>query len=417
MKKPKNLRSYKTELDPNNKQKSLLLGHAGMKRFAWNWGLARIKNREIPPDAMKLHLAWNIWKKDNIPWWTEYSKAAAQEAFRDLQQTFSRFFNGLKGKGPKVGYPKFKTKRVSKKSFRLTGSIHIEEGQIQIPRIGCLRLKEKNYLPVGAKVASITISERAGRWFISALCHHNQQEPEKFVGGDILGVDLGSNTLAVVSDGRQFKNPKAYRKSEKQLAKLQRRLARQQKGSHRRERTRQRIAKLHYRIACIRSDSTHKATTEIARTKQLSVVVLEDLNVKGMVKNHNLAKSIQDASLAEFRRQTEYKARWNGFEAIKADRFYPSSKRCSACGAVREQLSLSERTYQCPVCGLRIDRDLNAALNLRNWYINKNTASSAEDAHGEDVRPDVIYDGGQASLKCEPDRKSTCRFFIGSGER
>lgn len=397
------LRAYKTELDPNNKQTSLLLGYSGMRRFAWNWALERIKKRELPPNAIQLHKAWNEWKKDNLPWWSEYSKAAPQEAFCDLQQAFSRFFNGLKGKGPKVGYPKFKNKRVSKKSFRLTGSIHIEENQIKIPRIGWLRLKEKGYIPVGAKVASITISERAGRWFISALCHHDQQEPSLFQGGEVLGVDLGSKILAFTSDEREFSNPKAYRKLEKQLGKLQRRMSRQQKGSRRRERTRKRIAKLHYRIACIRSDSTHKATTEIARTKQLSVVVLEDLNVKGMVRNRCLAKTIQDAAWGEFKRQVGYKSKWNGFEMALAPRFFPSSKTCSGCGYVRKELTLDERTYVCSECGLVIDRDLNAAINLRDWYIISNTASSAGSGRGEDVRPEATCSRGQSSLKRQPD--------------
>lgn len=412
MPKPKpQLRAYKTELDPNNKQISLLLGYAGIRRFAWNWALERIKSRELPPNAIQLHKAWNAWKKDNLPWWSEYSKAAPQEAFRDLQQAFSRFFKGLKGKGLKAGYPKFKNKRVTKKSFRLTGSIHVEEGRIKLPRIGWLRLKERGYIPVGSKVTSLTISERAGRWFVSALCHHDQQEPPLYQGGDVFGVDLGSKVLAFTSDGRRFENPKAYRKSEKQLAKLQRRFARQQKGSRRRERTRQRIAKRHYRIACIRSDSTHKATTEIARTKQLSVVVLEDLNVKGMVKNHCLAKTIQDAAWGEFRKQVEYKSKWNGFEMTLAPRFFPSSKTCSGCGNVRKELVLEERSYVCSECGLVMDRDLNAAINLRDWYISQNTASSAGSGRGEDVRLDVACSGERSSLKRQPDREPTCRFL------
>ena len=399
------LRAYKTELEKNNKQTSLLLGYSGMRRYAWNWALERIKKRELPPNAIQLHKAWNIWKKDNLPWWSEYSKCASQEAFRDLQQAFSRFFKGLKS-GKRVGYPKFKNKRVSKKSFRLTGSVHVEDSRIKLPRIGWLRLKEKGYIPVGARVASLTISERAGRWFVSALCHTDQQEPPLFQGGEVLGADLGSKVLAFVSDERRFENPKAYRKLEKQLAMLQRRFARQQKGSGRRERTRQRIAKLHYRIACIRADSTHKATTEIARTKQLSVVVLEDLNVKGMVKNHCLAKTISDAAWGEFRRQIEYKTRWGGIEMALAPRFYPSSKRCSGCGHVRKKLTLDERTYICAECGLKIDRDLNAALNLRDWYIEKNTPSSGESGRGEGVRPEATCSRGQTLLKRQPSDKS-----------
>lgn len=406
MPKPKpNLRAYKTELDPNNKQVSLLLGYAGMRRFAWNWALERVKKHELPPNASQLHKAWNVWKKENLPWWSEYSKAVPQEAFRDLQQAFSRFFKGIAGKGPKVGYPKLKKRHKTKKSFRLTGSVHVENGRIKLPRIGWLRLKEKGYIPAGARVASITISERAGKWFVSALCHTDQQEPPLFQGGDVLGVDLGSKVLAFVSDERRFENPKAYRKLEKQLAKLQRRFARQQKGSRRRERTRRRLARLHYRIACIRSDSTHKATTEIARTKQLSVVVLEDLNVKGMLKNHCLAKSIQDAAWGEFKRQVEYKARWKGFEMALAPRFFPSSKTCSGCGHVRKEQTLDERTYVCSSCGLSIDRDLNAAINLRDWYRSQNTASSAGSGRGEGIRPKAACSSRQTSLKRQPNDK------------
>ena len=386
-----NYRAYKTELDLNNKEVTLLKKYSGMRRLAWNWGLGMIKSGKVPPNAMKLNLAWNIWKKENIPFWVEYSKAVAQSAFQDLERAFQAFFRGCKGKGPKVGYPRFRSKKTSKKSFRLIGTIHIKMNRIQVPRIGELRLKEKGYLPVDAKVLSVTISERAGKWFVSAVCEHNQQS-EKCVNGEVLGIDLGIKTLAVLSNGKKFENSKAYRKLEKQLARSQRRFSRQKKESNRREQTRQKISKIHYRISCIRSDSIHKATTEIAKTKQLSLVVLEDLNVNGMVKNHKLAKSIQDASFFEFRRQLEYKSKWNGFDIIVADRFFPSSKKCSSCGVIKEDLSLSERTYDCPSCNLNIDRDLNAAINLRNWCINKFTVSSTGCAHGEIISPEIIND-------------------------
>lgn len=394
------LRSYKTQIKVNNKETSLLLGYCGIKRFAWNWALARIQAKELPPNAMKLHKAWNEWKKENIPWWSNYSKAAPQEAFRDLQQAFQRFFNGLKGKGPRVGFPKFKSRHKSKKTFRLTGSFRVEEGRIKVPRIGWLRLYEKGYLPVGAKVTSVTISERAGRWFVSANVQTDQEGPIPCEGGEVLGIDLGIKTLAVCSDGQEFENPKALRRAEKALAHLQRRYARQEKGSKRRERTRRRIADLHYRISCIRSDALHKATTQITRTKGLSVVVLEDLSVAGMVKNRKLSKAISDASLSEFKRQITYKAERSGLEVVLADRYYPSSRRCSGCGHKKESLSLSERTYRCAACGLVLDRDLNAALNLRQWYLNlEYTDSSAGCGCGGDVSLKVACDDEQISVK------------------
>lgn len=406
------LRAYKTQIKVNNKEVSLLLGYAGIKRFAWNWALARVQAKELPPNAMKIHKAWNEWKKENIPWWSEYSKAAPQEAFRDLQQAFQRFFNGLKGKGPRVGYPKFKSRHKSKKTFRLTGSIRVEDGRIKVPRIGWLRLYEKGYIPVGSKVTSVTISERAGRWFLSANVQIAQEASIPVEGGEVLGIDLGIKTLAVCSDGQEHPNPKALRSLEKRLARLQRRFARQEKGSNRRERTRKRIADLHYRISCIREDALHKATTTIARTKQLSVLVLEDLNVAGMVKNRKLSKAISDASLSEFRRQIEYKAERAGIEVVVADRFYPSSKRCSGCGHKKDSLSLSERTYACSECGLVLYRDLNAALNLRQWYLNeKCTDSSAGCGRGGDVRLDTACGIEQTSVKRQDNIKSTCRFL------
>lgn len=406
------LRSYKTQIKVNNKESSLLLGYAGIKRFAWNWALARVQAKELPPNAMKIHKAWNEWKKENISWWSEYSKAAPQEAFRDLQQAFTRFFSGLKGKGPRVGSPKFKSRHKSRKTFRLTGSIRVEQGRIKVPRIGWLRLYEKGYIPVGAKVTSVTISERAGRWFLSANVQTEQETPTPSVKGEVLGVDLGIKTLAVCSDEQEFENPKALRRMEKRLARLQRRFARQEKGSKRRERIRKRIADLHYRISCIRADSIHQATTQITRTKDLSVVVLEDLNVSGMVKNRCLSKAISDASLSEFRRQSEYKAERMGLEVVLADRFYPSSKRCSGCGHKKDSLSLSERTYACGVCGLVLDRDLNAALNLRDWYLNLEcTDSSAGCGRGGDVSLDAACGNEQTSVKRQDNIHPTCRFL------
>lgn len=247
---------------------------------------------------------------------------------------------------------------------------------------------------------------------MSANVQTSQEAPIPLQGGEVLGVDLGIKTLAVCSDGQEHENLKALRSAEKRLARLQRRLARQEKGSHRRERTRKRIAELHYRISCIREDTIHKATTTIARTKQLSVLVLEDLNVRGMVKNRRLAKALSDASLSEFKRQLHYKAERKGVEVVLADRFYPSSKRCSGCGHVKESLSLAERTYACGVCGLVLDRDLNAALNLQAWYVNEeNTDSSAGCGRGGDVRLGVACGTEQTSMKRQVNEEPTCRFL------
>ncbi len=215
---------------------------------------------------------------------------------------------------------------------------------------------------------SATVSERAGRWFVSVAVEEEIQVPEN--DGAVAGVDLGVTRMATVSDGTVFENPKALNRHERRLKRLQGSVSRKQKGSNNRAKAKLRLARLHLRIANVRRDAAHKATSWLARTK--SAIVVEDLNVQGIHKNHHMAKSMSDAGMGEFRRQLEYKTLWYGSRLIVADRFYASTKTCSACGHA-QSIALSERTYRCPACGLEIDRDLNAALNLE-----KVAASSAE---------------------------------------
>jgi len=345
-------RAYKTELDPNNVQRTLLRKHAGAARFAWNWALGRIVKKEAKPNAMTLHRELNALKSIDFSWMYEVSKCAPQEALRNLQTAFARFFKENKN-GNKAGFP----------SFKLTGTINVEDKRVQLPRLGWLRLKEHGYLPKETKVLSATCSEHAGRWFVSISV---QEEINPVVGSGILGIDLGIKTLATCSDGTFFQNPKALPSHQKHLKKLQKRHSRQKKGSKRREKTRNKIGSLHYRIGCIRKDAIHKATSWIVKTKRPEIVVLEDLNVLGMLKNHRLARSISDAAFHEFRSQMTYKQAWNGGSVLEADRFFPSSKTCSECGTIKEDLKLSDRTFQCD-CGLRMDRDLNASINLEHY--------------------------------------------------
>jgi putative transposase len=225
-------------------------------------------------------------------------------------------------------------------------------------------------------VLSATISERAGRWFVSLQVE--EELPETTATGEPLGVDLGVTTMAVCSNGDRYENPKALTKALKRLARLQRELARRKKGSRNRVKTKARLAKLHYRIANIRQNALHQATSAIvARTKpdaeRPSVIVMEDLHVAGMMRNHSLARVIGEVGMGAFGRQLEYKTAWSGSRLLKADRWFPSSKQCSRCHQVKETLSLSERVYHCAGCGQVIDRDLNAAINLMQL----STASSA----------------------------------------
>lgn len=389
-------RGYKTELDLNDRQRTACLRHAGAARFAYNWGLQRKMDAyqagQPIPTAIDLHRELNARKKTAWPWLYEVSKCAPQEALRDLDRAFAHFFRRVElqkqgqQNGP-VGFPCFKSRKRGVGSFRLTGSIRVFPDRIQLPRLGRLRLKERGYLPSsGVKILSATVSERAGRWFVSLQVEEEIPDPPPAQGAPI-GVDLGISTLATQSDGVTYANPRALTQAQQKLRRLQRQLARQQKGSRNREKTRRKIARLHYRIANIRRDALHQATSSIvAKTKPAaerpSVVVIEDLNVSGMLQNHHLARAIADVGLYEFGRQLHYKATWAGSEIVVADRWYPSSKRCSRCGTLKAELDLSERMYECACCGLVMDRDLNAARNLVQLI---STASSAgSNACGEE---------------------------------
>ena len=397
------VRGYKTELDLNNRQHTHCLKHAGAARFAYNWGLARrMAAYEATGEtltAIDLHKELNQLKKTDYPWMYEVSKCTPQEALRDLDRAFANFFRRVKLKKTgklrgKVGYPKFKSRKYGAGRFRLTGVIKVFDGHIQLPRLGLLKLKERAYLPTeGVKLLSATVSEKAGRWFVSVQVEEEIPDPEPAQGAPV-GVDLGITMLATCSDGVRYENPRALQRAQKKLRRLQRKLSRQQKDSNNREKTRRKIARLHYRAANIRRDALHKATSGIvAKSKPAALrpraVVLEDLNVNGLLKNHRLARSISDVGMHEFRRQMSYKAQWSGSEIAFVDQWYPSSKMCSRCGQVKNELPLSQRTYHCDVCSLVIDRDLNAARNLARLAT---TASSAGmNACGEDVRTEPHF--------------------------
>ena len=312
----------------------------------------------------------------------EVSKCAPQEALRDLDKAFAHFFRRVKekqaGKNVKVGFPHFKSKKNGLGSFRLTGCIHVFEMAIQLPRLGPLRLKERGYLPTsGVHILSATVSERAGRWFVSLQVEMEIPDPEP-VEKPVAGVDLGVNRMAQVSDGTYFENPRALKQGLKKLKRLQRVVSRRSKGSANRKKAVHQLARAHLRVANIRKDALHQATAILTKTK--SAIMLENLNVSGMLKNHHLAQAIADVGLYEFRRQMVYKGAWYGCEILLADRFFPSTKRCSQCGTIKP-MDLNEREYHCECCSLLIDRDLNAAINLEQLLyqtLKKTTASSAE---------------------------------------
>jgi putative transposase len=377
-------RTYKTELDLNNAQITACKQHAGAARWAYNWGLARKQEAyrvtRKSPSAMELHRDLNSLKQTDVPWMYEVSKCAPQEALRNLDTAFTHFFRRcqlkqqgkLKGNG---GYPQRKTKKRGLGSFRLTGTIMVFADAIQLPRLGRLRLKERDYLPTTAKILSATVSERAGRWYVSVLVEQEQRAPVHT--GPVVGIDLGVKTLATLSDGTAIPNPRPLRSCLKKLKHCQRAVSRKQKGSSNRKKAARKLAILHRRVAHQRANTLHQLTSRLAKTK--SVVVIENLNVSGMLKNHCLAQAIGDMRFYEFRQQLTYKAAWYGCQVLVASRWEATSKACSGCEWVDEELTLSDRVFHCQSqqapCGLVMDRDLNAAINLSKL------AGSSSDSH------------------------------------
>jgi putative transposase len=365
-------RAYKTELDLNNEQITACKKHAGAARWAYNWGLQRkqdaYRKTGKSPSAIDLHRELNALKQTAVPWMYAVSKCAPQEALRNLDRAFDGFFRRVRLKTVgkhrgKLGYPTCKTKKRGLGGFRLTGTILVSPDAVQLPRLGRLRLKERGYLPTGGvKMLSATVTEQAGHWYVSLLVEQEQVSLENT--GPVVGVDLGLKRLATLSDGHVEENPRHLKQRLKKIKRCQRAVSRKVKGSQNRKKAARRLGTEYRHVANQHANTLHQFTSRLAKTK--SVVVIEDLNVAGMLKNHSLALAISDVGWGAFRRQLTYKAAWYGCRVIVADRWFTSSKACCRCGWVDEQLTLADRTFRCqnPECMQVMDRDLNAATNL-----------------------------------------------------
>ena len=376
-------KAYKTELQVNNKQASYFTECAGAARFVYNWALdywiEEHKEGNKRTGWMKLSNELTKLKQTEFQWMYKYPAQVALYALKNCDQAYLIFFRNIKnGKAP--GFPKFKSRKTAPMKFTISGhDIKITETKVKLPKIGWIKLKEHGYIPINKKILNATISERCEHWYISVTVE--EEAPESKINSEhIAGVDLGIKHLAVTSDGTYYENPKSLYKQERKLKRLDRELSRKVKGSKNREKAKLVRAKAYEKLARIREHYLHEVTTELARTK--SIIAVEDLNVSGMQKNHHLAKAISDASFAEFRRMLKYKCKWYGSELIIIDRFFSSSKTCSNCGAIKDDLTLNDRMFKCSDCGFEIERDLNAAINL------KNRAKHARiDACGENVNP------------------------------
>jgi putative transposase len=298
----------------------------------------------------------NAIKREQFPWMLEVTKCAPQLAIIQLGQAFQNFFAG------RARHPQFRKKGVHDRFTLTNDQFSIDGCRIRIPNLGWVRMRES--LRFAGKLMSATISRVADRWFVSITVDTpDSSHLSKAENQGAVGVDLGVLALATLSTGEAIPGPKAHTALLARLKRLSRSLSRKQKGSTNRKKARARLAKLHARIANIRSDAVHKLTTDL--TRRFHTIGIEDLNVRGMARNRHLARSIMDMGFFEFRRQLEYKAARRGGVVVVADRFFASSKTCSACGHKLDDLPLSVRQWTCPVCGAVHDRDVNAAINLK----------------------------------------------------
>jgi putative transposase len=367
-------RSHKIALDPNHKQATYFAKACGVARFAYNWGLAQWKHQyeagEKPMQA-SLRRQLNAIKREQFPWMLEVTKNAPQMALIHLGDAFQRFFRG------NAKYPTFKKKRIHD-SFTITNDqFAVRDKRIRVPNLGWVRMREA--LRFSGKIMSATISRKADKWFVS-ITVDTEDTPSMSENQVMVGVDLGVNRLATLSDGTLIQGAKPHQARLHRLRRLSRSLSRKQTGSKNRAKAKLKLAKLHSTIANIRHDELHQLTTSLA--SQYGVIVIEDLNVKGMMANHRLARAVGDMGFHEFRRQLVYKTAMRGGQLIVADRWFASSKICSKCGTKQESMPLSVREWTCSACGTHHDRDLNAANNLMKLAV-----SSTVTACGEDVRP------------------------------
>lgn len=356
-------------LDPTVEQSIALGRAAGVSRFTYNWALAEYKRLYKAGEKPKLFVMkkrFNALKRVQFPWMMESPRDANSQPFADLQKAFNAFFRSASGArpGPKVGYPTFH-KRGDNDAFYVANDqfrFDADGRHVVLPVIGRVKIDEA--LRFAGKILNGRVRRTAGRWTLSVQVEGHFEVPNT-PHRPIVGVDLGLTTAVVTSAGETFDAPKPLKKALARLRRSNRTLHRRVKGGKNRAKARDVVAKNHARIANVRADFMHKVTTRLARENQ--AVVIEDLNVRGMLKNRGLARSIVDVGFGMFRRLMKYKGVRFGCDVIVASRWFPSSKRCSGCGAVRETLDLGERVYRCASCGLVLDRDLNAALNLERY--------------------------------------------------
>jgi IS605 OrfB family transposase len=391
------IKAHKIRLNPTPEQGNYFARAAGTARFTYNWALAEWQRQSEAggkPSALALRAQFNAIKKDQFPWAYSVTKCAVEGAFMDVAAAFKNFFEGRKA-DRKTGFPRFKSKKRSRQSFYLANDkFTVGDHWIDVPKLGRVNMSEK--LRFSGKILSARISKQASWWFVAITVEIPDEVPLNTYPP--VGVDVGLNRLATLSDGRRYENQRPLAHQLKKLRRLNKELARRTKGGKNWLKTKDKLGRLHYEIACIRLDWLHKLTTQIAKTS--GIVAVEDLHVKGLIRNRCLSRSFSDASVGKLLDLLESQVPRQGGKLLKVDRFFPSSQLCHCCGARKDDLELADRVFVCPDpdCGYIGDRDENAALNLivealRMFGLNVNMPSSRvatarrKTAWGPGVRP------------------------------
>ena len=386
------IKAHKIRLNPTPEQAVYFAKAAGTARFVWNWALAQW-NRHYEagekPTALKLKKQFNQIRRDHFPWTWQVTKNASDQPFLDLGKAFTAFFEGRKGR------PKFKSKKRSKASFYLANDqLELGDHRIWIPKLGWVNMAEN--LRFQGKVTGARVTKTADWWFVSIQVEIAGETPEKRTAA--VGIDVGLNRLATLSTSEGYENQAFLRIALKKLRQANKRLHRRVKGSKNREKARRQVARLHYRITCMREDVLHKLTTRLANC--YGMVGIEDLNLKGLLKNRKLARSFSDASLGKLLDLLTSKVEQRGGQVIKVGRFFPSSKTCHCCGWKWEAMGLSDRLFVCknPMCAYYLfqqDRDHNASLNiLREALRLIGLLDQAVDGIGSDDDVNLAVDAG-----------------------
>lgn len=353
---------YKFKLKPTDKEKEIFRQYAGTRRWVWNNCLdERNKTYEYTGNSPSITKQMKRLKEvknnsEEHKWMKDIHSQVIQQSIRDLDDAFENFFN------KSHGYPNFKSKKEIKQTFRFPQGIKVDGRKVYLPKIGWIRFYKSQ--KIDGEIKSATVKKQANGWFISINTEQEIKiEWQKEINKDeVVGIDLGLKDFAVMSDGTKVDPPKYLREMEDKLNREQRKLSRKEYGSENWRKQKRVVAKIHADIRNNRQDFLHKLSTKIVSENQ--AVIVEDLNVKGMTQNHHLAKSISDASWSEFVRMLEYKCQWSGTYFVKIDRFEPSSKTCRHCGMIND-IELSDRTFECEGCGVELDRDYNASLNIK----------------------------------------------------